>query len=223
MGRRGVRRSRAAILHLVGPCPLRPLYSEAMTETGVGPRIGALIRDVLEAVALAVVLFFVLQFAVQSTVVEGLSMAPNFVDGEWVLVNKLAYRSAQPSRGDVVVFHAPGETDKDYIKRVIATAGETVRIRDQVVHVDGRPIDELWQPRSDATAFGPYTVAPGRVFVMGDNRPNSNDSRSWPDAGLPVDSIVGKVWISVWPPRTFGLVRSDSPGPASRGAAAAER
>ena len=192
-----------------------------MSEPGIGPRIGALLRDVLEAIALAVVLFFVLQFAIQSTVVEGVSMEPNFVDGEWVLVNKLAYRFGEPSRGDVVVFHAPGESDKDYIKRVLATEGEEIVVRNGEVRVDGRPIDEGWLPNVDRTAFGPYTVPEGRIVVLGDNRPRSNDSRSWPEAGLHAERVVGKVFISVWPPRSFGWVHSDRPGPARRGAAAA--
>jgi signal peptidase I len=192
-----------------------------MSETGIGPRIGALLRDVLEAIALAVVLFFVLQFGIQSTVVEGVSMEPNFVDGEWVLVNKLAYRLGEPSRGDVVVFHAPGEVGKDYIKRVLATEGEEIVIRNEVVRIDGRVVEEAWLPRTDRIAFGPFTVPSGQVVVLGDNRPSSNDSRSWANPGLSVERVVGKVFVSVWPPRSFGLVHADRPGPTRRRAAAA--
>jgi len=188
-----------------------------MTLHVLSRRLGVLARDVLEAILLAVVLFFVLQFALQSTVVEGSSMEPNLVDGEWVLVNKLAYRMGEPQRGDVIVFHAPGERDKDYIKRVVAVAGEEVVVRDGRLVVDGLPVAESWLPRQDPTAFGPYVVRPGEVVVFGDNRPNSNDSRLWPEPGLPDERIVGRVWISVWPPSAWGAVRHDGPGPA-RGA-----
>jgi len=187
-------------------------------------RLGSIVRDLIEAVLLAAVLFFVLQFGLQSTVVEGFSMEPNFVDGEWVLVNKLAYRFGEPERGDVVVFHAPGERDKDYIKRVVGLPGEEVRVRDQVLLVDGVPIDEPWLPHADPTTFGPFIVPGGHVVVFGDNRPNSNDSRSWAAPELATERIVGRVWVSVWPPATWGAVRSDAPGPArSMRAAADER
>jgi len=185
-----------------------------MVERGWGARIGALIRDLVEAIALAIVLFLGLRVAVQSTVVEGGSMLPNFVDGEWVLVNKLAYRLSDIERGDVVVFHSPGEPDKDYIKRVVGLPGDSVSVRDGVVFVDGQPLDEPWRPMYDPAAFGPYTVPPGRVLVFGDNRPSSNDSRAWSEPSLDTERIVGKVWLSIWPRTAWGRVTNDAPGPA---------
>lgn len=185
-------------------------------------RLGTLLRDLLEAVLLAAVLFFVLQLGLQSTVVEGYSMEPNFVDGEWVIVNKLAYRVGEPARGDVVVFHAPAESERDFIKRVVGLPGEEVRVLDRVLYVDGAPVDEPWLPVGDPTTFGPYRVPEGHVVVFGDNRPNSNDSRSWSAPALAESRIVGRVWVSVWPPATWGLVRSDAPGPARGMRAAAD-
>lgn len=179
--------------------------------------IGAIVKDVVEAILLAIVLFFVLRIGVQSTVVEGSSMFPNFVDGEWVLVNKLAYRWNEPIRGDVIVFSAPDEPGKDYIKRIVALSGETVQIRSGRILIDDVPLDEPWLPVLDERAFGPFRVPEGHVFVMGDNRPHSNDSRSWVEPELPLDRVVGKVWISVWPIETWGLVESDRPAPASAG------
>lgn len=176
---------------------------------------GLALRDLVEAIALAAVLWFALQFALQSTIVEGSSMEPNFFSDEWVMVNKLAYRFGAPQRGDVIVFHAPDAVDKDYIKRVIGLPGETVQVREGAVYVDGQPIQEPWLPRVDRTAFGPYRVPEGHVFVLGDNRPESSDSRLWPVAGLGEERIVGKVWLSVWPRRAWGVVPSDAP-PAGR-------
>jgi signal peptidase I len=186
---------------------------------GLARHLGTLIRDTLEAVGLAVVLFLVLQLFVQNTVVEGSSMVPNFVDQEHLLVNKLAYRVGEPKRGDVVVFHAPGVARKDFIKRVIALPGETVELNDGVVLVNGGTIDEPWAPRFDDSDYGPYTVPQESYFVLGDNRGNSNDSRVFGNmaAGdeaqpaIPRDRIVGRVWLSVWPMERWGVVRADSP------------
>jgi signal peptidase I len=182
-----------------------------------GVRIGVLIRDVVEAVVLAVVLFWVLQIFVQNTVVEGSSMAPGFVNGQRLLVNKLAFRSSGPERGDVVVFHPPGREDKDFIKRVIALPGEAVAIQGGRVLIGGEPLEEPWAPVRATADSPPFVVPDGQFFVLGDNRPFSNDSRAWGEA-LRRERIVGKAWLSVWPPSTWGLIRSDRPGPASQSA-----
>jgi len=180
-------------------------------------RAGAVLRDILEAAVLAAVLFVVLQFALQNTIVEGASMEPNFIDREWLLVNKLAYRWSDPARGDVIVFDSPETEDKEFIKRVIGLPGETVAIRRGAVHIDGRPIDEPWRPIRDAGSYGPFTVPDGSYFVLGDNRPNSNDSRTFNGVGgaLPRAAIVGKAWLVVWPFAAWGFVQADGPSPAS--------
>lgn len=174
-------------------------------------RFGAILRDVLEAVVLATVLFFVLQLVVQNTIVDGPSMEPNFLDQQWLLVNKLAYRWQSLARGDVIVFDAPDGSRREFIKRVIALPGETVSVRDGRVRIDDEPLEEPWSPRRDASAFGPYVVPAGQVFVLGDNRANSNDSRSW--GSLDQSQIIGKAWLSIWPREAWGLVPSDGPGP----------
>lgn len=183
------------------------------TEQTEGRGIKVLLRDAAEAIVLAVVLFLVLQLLLQSTVVEGQSMAPNFADGEWVLVDKMSYRWRTPERGEVIVFHAPGEPEKDYIKRVVGLPGEEVHIRDRQVFVDGQPIEEPWLPIPIAApiAFGPEIVPPEHVFVLGDNRPNSNDSRTWVDPWLSLEEVVGPVRISLWPLDSLGLVRAGEP------------
>lgn len=174
-------------------------------------------RDLIEAAVLAVVLFVVLQFAFQNTIVEGSSMEPNFVDREWLLVSKLSYRLADPIRGDVIVFWAPDQERKEFIKRVIGLPGEIVSVRQGVVYIDDVRLDEPWQPVADDTSFGPYVVPAGQYFVMGDNRPKSNDSRTWNGAGGALESerIIGKAWLSVWPTEAWGMVDSQGPGPAA--------
>jgi signal peptidase I len=113
-----------------------------------------------------------------------------------------------PRRGDVIVFHAPSGNGEDFIKRVVALPGEEVEIHDGTVFVNGRPLAEPWSPRRDHSAFPAYQVTSGHVFVLGDNRADSNDSRTWGEA-LATDRIVGRAWLSVWPLDRLGLIRSD--------------
>ncbi len=160
------------------------------------------LRDVLESVVLAVVLFLVLQNTVQNTVVEGSSMEPSLVDGQRLLVNKLAYRFSSPQRGDIVVFHAPHEPGKDFIKRIIGLPGEKVEVRDGRVYINDQLLEEDYLPRTAGYSWGPRIVGPDEYFVLGDNRGNSNDSHTW--GMLPADLIVGKAWISLWPLERIG-------------------
>ena len=172
----------------------------------LGQRIGTLVRDILEAAVLAVGLFLALQYSLQNPVVEGDSMEPNFVDRQWLLVSKLAYRNHPPERGDVIVFHAPDQPGQDFIKRVVGLPGETVRLQQGRVSIDGRLLPEPWSPRFDSEDFGPYTVPPDSVFVLGDNRRVSNDSRRWEGIGAALANrqIVGEAWLTVWPPELWG-------------------
>ncbi len=176
------------------------------------------IRDFMEAVVLAAVLFVGLQLVVQNTVVKGVSMEPNYVSDQRVIVNKLAYRMGEPQRGDVVVFHAHGLEAEDFIKRIIGLPGETVEIHRGAVIVDGQPIPEPYGPMADDTSFGPFKVPADAYFVLGDNRPFSNDSRTWEPLGRAIerDRIVGPVWLSIWPPSAWGVAESQAPGPVHR-------
>jgi signal peptidase I len=192
---------------------LAPAVAEP-ARSGAAARLGALVRDAIEAVILAVLLFALLQLAVQNTVVDGASMLPNFVDQQRLLVDKVSYRWSDPKRGDVIVFHPPGGSSEDFIKRVVALPGEVVAIRDGLVYVDGRLLPEPYAPVRDHSAFAAYTVPPGQVFVLGDNRPASNDSRAW-ERALPRDQIVGKAWLSIWPRQTWGVISEDRPVPAA--------
>jgi signal peptidase I len=141
-------------------------------------------------------------------------MEPNFVDGQRLLVNKLAYRWSVPERGDVIVFHAPERPGKDFIKRVIALPGDKVAIKDGQVLVNDEEFTEPWRPIVAAGSFGPYVVPEGHYFVLGDNRPNSNDSRAWSQA-LPASAVVGEVVLSIWPAELIGPVSASGPGPAA--------
>ena len=134
--------------------------------------------------------------------------------GRGDLPPRIVYPFHMPRRGEVVVFEYPRDQSKDYIKRVIGLPGETVYIHDGLVYINDKLLDEPYlegaqtacRPESDACSSGPVTVPAGAVFVMGDNRGNSSDSREW-DA-LPLDRIIGKAWLSYWPRDDWGVIPS---------------
>ncbi|GAB4113077.1 MAG: signal peptidase I [Roseiflexaceae bacterium] len=123
----------------------------------------------------------------------------------------IVYPFRRPDRGDVVVFEYPRDLSKDYIKRVIGVEGDIVEIRDGQVFVNGTRIDESYLQGAvttcrfeDSCAKGPITVRPGTIFVMGDNRANSSDSREWDE--LPLDRVIGQAWVSYWPQEYWGVI-----------------
>lgn len=171
--------------------------------------------DILQTVVLALAIFVVVYFLLfQPHQVSGDSMYPNFDDREYLLTEKVSYRLDKPKRGDVVVFKAPPEPSKDYIKRVIALPGETVGIKEGKVYIDGQLLQEPYLSAESYTSAGLYlpegvtvTVGPDEYFVVGDNRPNSSDSRRW--GAVKRKKFVGRAWLVYWPPRKFGFIRYD--------------
>jgi signal peptidase I len=158
-------------------------------------------KCIAAAVAIAV---FIMVFIGRSTVVDGSSMEPTLSDRDRLWLDKLTYRFSEPRRGDIVVFDMPGEK---YIKRVIGLPGERVWSEDGVVYVDGKRLEEdyvLDRIRRGGD-FGPVTVPEGSVFVLGDNRNNSDDSRG--SVGmLDIDRIIGKVVFRYYPLTEIGVV-----------------
>ncbi len=133
------------------------------------------------------------------------SMEPTLMPQDRVMVNKFIYRFTSPKRGDIVVFIPPGDSGKDYIKRVIALPGETIEVKEGQVYINGRPLKEPYVINEpDKSNYGPLKVPEGHVFVMGDNRPNSADSRYF--GPLPIDKIVGKAFLIYWPPWRIRLL-----------------
>lgn len=166
----------------------------------------ALLRELVETVVLSLVLFLLIRQLVQNYRIESHSMEPNFYEGQFVLVNKLAYKLGEPHRGEVVVFHNPDNTDEDYIKRIIGLPGDTVEVNGDHVVINGQ---ELPQPfvhnlNPEGSQFPPTSVPAGSIFVMGDNRPNSRDSRVI--GSIDEKLIVGKAWLRVWPFPKFGFI-----------------
>lgn len=165
--------------------------------------------DWIKALVVAGILVVVIRWLLFSPyIVDGPSMQPNFFTGERVIVNKILYDIREPERGEVVVFHSG--LGADYIKRVIALPGDTVEVRGDKVVVNGEPLAEPYiQSEVDAAAqagktynnkdFTSDTVPEDHVFVMGDNRPNSHDSRSFDIGFIPYERIVGRADVVIWP------------------------
>ncbi|MGE5484857.1 MAG: signal peptidase I [Ignavibacteriales bacterium] len=163
-------------------------------------------REALEIVITALVLAYLIQgFVVQSWVVDGPSMEPTVLNGERLFLNKFVYRLGPPKRGDIVVFHLPKKGDRDFIKRVVGLPGETVEVRLGRVYINQQPIDEPYIRKDVLGEYPKVTVPEGQVFVMGDNRPNSLDSRAF--GTVPINLIRGKAMFVYWPLKRVRLIR----------------
>ncbi len=169
---------------------------------------GARLRDLFVTLLVAFVLVFgvVRPFIVAAYWVPTESMVPTLLVGDRVFANKFIYRFAEPERGDIVVFEDV-EGGEDYlIKRVVAVAGDRVRVVNGVLKVNGETQDEPYvEPQfPNGSVYGPERLPEGYVFVMGDNRGNSADSRVF--GLLPVENIEGEAFVRFWPPSRIGLL-----------------
>lgn len=168
-------------------------------------------REILTTLILAVIIFFALQATVQSFIVIGNSMQPTLQENQRLLITKIVYSFHEPERGDVIVFHPPDNPQSEYIKRIIALPGESVEIKDGTVYIyqDNNVFQLHEQDYIKAPpgyTFKKYKVRQGNYFVLGDNRNNSNDSHNnWT---VPRKNIVGKAWLSLWPPVNWGIVNN---------------
>ncbi len=174
------------------------------------------ILEFIKTVAIIIlVAFFVRFYAIQPYIVDGQSMEPNFHNGEYIMVDKLTYRfTGGPKRGDVIVFHPPQSPGVNYIKRVMAGPGETIKIKDGEITVNGAKITEPYIPqektlvRNSEDTDLEKTLSTDEYFVLGDNRDHSSDSREW--GVLPKANIIGRAWIVVFPINNFGFVAHQS-------------
>ena len=171
-----------------------------------GRRLLGVVREVLETILPAILIALLINvFVGQATRVEGQSMEPNLHSNQRLVVEKLSYRFHGPQRFDVVVLKLPSQGDELLIKRVVGLPGETVEIRDGHVYVDGAELDEPFLTEETRAGRRDHiTVPPLHVYVLGDNRNHSNDSRSF--GPIPIDDIIGRAWVSYWPPDDLGLV-----------------
>ncbi len=175
----------------------------------------------MEAVILAMIVFLLIHTSIRNFKVEGSSMNPTLESGQHLIVNKLVYSQLDmyrlsriipfwqaetpesryaihaPRRGEVIVFHFPRDPSKDFVKRVIGLPGEEVEIQQGKVYIDGEALPEPYLDRGDTSRVGPLRLEEKEYFVLGDNRPSSNDSRVW--GPVSEGYLVGKVWFVYWP------------------------
>ncbi len=218
-----MRTVRSVILSKQSKKPNKPAPPSAQAPL-VPPR-RSVTREYLESIVIAVILaLFIRTFVVQTFKIPTGSMENNLLIGDHLLVNKFLFAPTATSleerllpvrpihRGDVIVFKFPEDPERDFIKRVIGLPGEKVELINKRIHIDGKPLEEHYvrflEPPSDVTLasevtsfdlrerFGPVTVPPGHLFMMGDNRDNSQDSRYW--GFLPLSHVKGRAFLIYW-------------------------
>jgi len=175
--------------------------------------------ELLQTVALTLLVFLVVNLTTARVRVSGPSMRPTLEGGEYIIVSKLTYRLGRPQRGDIVVFHSPDpSTNEDLIKRIVGLPGEKVEFVDGRVWLNGAALDEPYAvglTGSDQT----WQIGANQVFVLGDNRAFSRDSHNF--GPVPMRDLVGKAWLIYWPPSEWGAAdhragREATTGKASR-------
>ncbi len=210
------------------------LHSEQVQAERLVPTIrrtvAGLLSEVLSTVVPALLIVLVVNlFLAQATRVEGQSMEPNIHDNQRLVVEKISYRLHLPERGDIVVLKPPNwqplrldqritawfctvlpldcasEIPDPLIKRVVGLPGETIEIRDGNVYIDGLLLEEPYLEQATYGTLSPRVISPDHVFVMGDNRGASNDSRSFGEVAL--SNIIGRAWLRYWPTEDAGMVR----------------
>jgi len=186
-------------------------------ESQGGFSIGNLILEFVQSIVLALSVFVILYlFVAQPNEVKGNSMLPNFVNGEYLLTDKLSYQIGLPSRGDVVVFKAPPSEpcavdECEYIKRIIGIPGDRVMVKEGQVYLNGKLLNQDFLPsdyKSEPGAFNTEgeekTVPEGKYLCFGDNRSHSRDGREF--GPIEKSLIVGKAFFKYWPPSAIGFV-----------------
>ena len=180
---------------------------EVQPQEDQGGGVRRFLRDVLETVLLSLILFLGINAISARIRIESISMQPTLYAGDFVIVNKIAYKVGSAGRGDVIVFHYPPDPDREpYIKRIIGLPGDQVRVDGGKVFVNG---DALVEPYIAAPPSyqGTWTVPEDSLFVLGDNRNSSSDSHAW--GMVPLENVIGKAEVVYWPPSEWKMLNQD--------------
>ena len=160
------------------------------------------IREIVETLLLTFFIFWLVHSLIGRYRIDGSSMNPTLLDGEYLVINNLSYLLDEPEVGDIIVFRHP-RNELNLIKRVIGLPGDNVKIDNGTVWVNGEALDEPYIAASPNYS-GEWDVPPDTIFVLGDNRNNSSDSHSW--GFLPEENLLGKAFFVYWPPADWGEV-----------------
>lgn len=184
---------------------LQPIHQEDAPTSSESTRTRwwRFLIDALETIVISVLLFLGINTVTARIRVDSYSMEPTLTRGSLVMVNKLAYKFGSPQRGDVVVFHYPPDPEQQYIKRVIGLPGERVTITNGKVYINGELLEEPYI-QVPTRRGGEWLVPEDALFVMGDNRNNSADSRVW--GMVPLNYLIGKALFVYWPPENWGVL-----------------
>lgn len=173
----------------------------------------SILRELVEMLVITLLIYALVRtFLFENYRVLGHSMDPALADNQFLVVDKLGYRFHEPERGDIVVFRDPRTDSRKLIKRVIGLPGEVVEIQNGQVFIDNQPLDEPYIAGPGSYSRAPSPIPENEYFVLGDNRNNSSDSHSW--GTLPRQQIVGKAWVSYWPPQLWGVIPHETYGGA---------
>jgi signal peptidase I len=165
--------------------------------------LGLVLEVVVIVVAAFAIAMLVQYFLIKPFTIHQISMESTLMEGDRILLSRLTYHFRDPQSGDVIVFDSPVNQDEDLVKRVVAVAGQTVEIKDGSLYVDGVAQDEPYLLEQPFEGTYPETaIPPGQVFVMGDNRNNSGDSRMF--GPIDIDTIIGKAFVIYWPISHWG-------------------
>jgi len=174
--------------------PDEVVHSENTTNDGT-------VRDFIQTILFSIVLFLIINFLTSRIRVESVSMRETLKPGDYVVVNKIVYKFDDIQRGDIIVFQPPFQSPEPYIKRVIGLPGDSIVVDANGISINYQRIAEPYVLR-EAGKTGEWIVPPGKIFVMGDNRGNSSDSRAW--GMLPIENVMGKAEFVYWPPSQWG-------------------
>jgi signal peptidase I len=177
----------------------------------IKPNLGKQIKENIQIIVIAVIIAFLLRtFIAEPRFIPSDSMYPSLAEGDRLLIEKVSYHFHPPSYGDIIVFQPPVQlqnlgytTDQAFIKRVIATPGQTIAVNKGQVYVDNQPLQENYIAANPEYEMSPVRIPPDSLFVMGDNRNNSNDSHIW--GFLPKKQVIGRAIFRFWPLPKIGL------------------
>jgi len=178
-------------------------YAEQDVDARTSSGVIRFFIDLLETVILSALLFVGINAVSARIRVDGFSMEPTFSSGEFVIVNKLAYKLGTPNYGDVIVFHYPRDPEQEYIKRIIGLPGDIIRIENGHLFINDIAFSEPYIAE-EPNYQSEWIVPEASLFVLGDNRNKSSDSHNW--GPVPMDYVVGKAQIIYWPPASWGIV-----------------